>query len=245
MAPTVNSGSYTKDLSKAPSLSGGASLCNDYYFIVPDDILIYHIVETKYDGADYGYIAEVYQLSFHSMADFIEPLINGLRAKGISEEDIVCEIIKLEMEDESKSILVARFAYDPINFLDPKQQQVSGIQIRGAFVDAEMSGAGFAGQVYRQLVLIHGHLVCDNAQTEFGAALWAGTIRDVVGRVDIYDCTTQQYIQELGDRGIGVHGFIPWDLNSADDPHVFQHGRWVAYPFQIKSCSHIVLIVSR
>ena len=140
--------------------------------------------------------------------------------------------------------MVARFAYDPIQILDPNQQPVSGIQIRGAYVEPQKAGDGLAGQIYRQFVLIHGLLVCDNAQTEYGAALWAGTIRNVVGRVDIYDCAKHQYIQELGDNGIGVNGFTPWDLNAVQ-PHQFQLTRWVGYKFQIRSCSHIVLVVSR
>lgn len=245
MSPSVTSGCYTKDLSKAPSLSGGASCCTTYEFVAPDDVVFYRIVETKYDGADYGYIAEIYELGFHSQDDFIEPHIECLRDEGLSDEQITSEILKLELVDEDKTILVARFAYDPINFLDPNQQQVSGIQIRGAFVRDESSGVGLAGQIYRQLVYIHGHLVSDNVQTECGAALWSGTIRDVVGRVDIYDYAAQKYIEELGNDGIGVYGYVPWDLDSAENPHIFKSGRWTKYPFQVETCRHIVLIVSR
>jgi len=245
MAPSVSSTHFFKDLSKAPSVTGGVSHCNSYEFIAPDDVLIYRIVEKKYDGAEYGYIAEVYELGFHSQDSFINPHIDRLRDDGDSDEEITQQIMALEMEDENKAILVARFAYDPISFLDIHKQQVSGIQIRGAFVRDENSGTGLAGQIYRQLVLAHNHLVCDNVQTEYGAALWAGTIRDVVGRVDIYDFAAQQYIQELGEKGLGVFGFVPWDLNSAENPYVFKMGRWVNYPFQITRCNHIVLIVSK
>ncbi|MDT0178149.1 hypothetical protein Q9R34_19175 [Enterobacter sp. BRE11] len=244
MAPTVISGSYAKDLSKSPSLSGGFFHSRTHEFIVPDDTIIYRIVETTYDKADYHHVAEVYELAFHS-PDFIEDQIDTLRDDGASDDEVVKEIMALGMEDDQNSVIVARFAYDNFDFLDQNQRPASGKQIRGAFVDPQKAGAGLAGQIYRQFVLIYGHLVCDNTQTEYGAALWAGTIRDVVGRVDIYDTGAQKYIEELDDLATGAKGFIPWDLSTATYPHVFQMSRWKNYPFQIKSCRHIVLIVSR
>lgn len=244
MAPSLIGGNYAKDLSKAPSLSGGFFHSKTHEFLIPDDTVIYRIVETTYHEADYKHIAVVYELAFHS-PDFIEEQIDELRDNGESDEDVVKAIIKLGMEEEDKGVIVARFAYDDFSFLDESQQQAFGKQIRGAFVDPEKSGVGLAGQIYRQLALIYGHLACDNTQTEFGAALWAGTIRDVVGRVDIYDCTAQKYVQELGELATGVGGFIAWDL-SAVIPHLhqFKLSRWKNYPFEIKSCRHIVLIVS-
>ena len=244
MAPTVISGRYAKDLSKSPSLSGGFFVSKIYEFIVPDDTLIYRIIETTYDKADYRYVAEVYELAFHS-PDFIEEQIDLLREDGKTDDEVVKQIIALGMEDEQNSLIVGRFAYDDFDFLDQNKQPACGIQIRGAFVAPQKAGVGLAGQIYRQFALIYGHLICDNNQTEYGAALWAGTIRDLVGRVDIYDCVAQQYIEELDDLATGAKGFIPWDLTTVTYPHVFQMSRWKNYPFQITSCRHIVLIVSR
>lgn len=243
MAPTLNGGNYTKDLSVAPSLSGGASTLRLHYFLVPDDTVVYRIIEVGFRLSEFDYYAEVYRVGFHS-PDFIEKYIDGLRDDGLSDEEVAEEISKLGMDDDSQNLLVARFAYDDISILDRNNVPVCAKQIRGAYVDPQMSGVGLAGQIYRQFVLMHDYLVCDNKQTEFGAALWAGTIRNVVGRVDIYDCANNKYIQELGPKGIGVGGFVPWDLN-APEPYIFQLGRWVLYPFEIKSCLHIVLVVSR
>jgi len=242
MAPTLNSGTYTKDLSNAPSIQGGVLFRRKCDFIIPDDTIIYRIVETHYDTSQYDYIAEVYEIGFYS-PDFIEQHIDTLREEGMSDNDVVNEIIDLKMEDPHASILVARFAYDDIQILNKNAIRVWAKQIRGAYVDTQKSGVGLAGQIYRQFVLMHGYLVCDNVQTEFGAALWAGTIRDVVGRVDIYDCHNDKYIQELGDKGIGVGGFVPWDLNCTSN-HTFRLARWILYPFEITSCTHIVLVVS-
>lgn len=243
MAPTLNGGNYTKDLSVAPSLSGGVSIFRTHDFLVPDDVVVYRIVEVGFKLSEFDYYAEVYRLGFHSPV-FIEESIENLRNDGLSDEEVAKEIAKFRMEDDDNFVLVARFAYDHITILNRNNAPVSAKQIRGAYVDPQQSGVGLAGQIYRQFVLMHDYLVCDNIQTEFGAALWAGTIRNVVGRVYIYDCANNKYIQELGEKGIGVGGFVPWDLN-APEPYTFQLGRWVLYPFEIKSCLHIVLVVSR
>lgn len=126
-------------------------------FIIPDDTIIYRIVEKGYEKAEYGYIAEVYELAFHSQLDFVEKHIEKLRDDGESDEEVVRQIIQLKMEDDDKAILVARFAYDSIDILDQNQRPASGIQIRGAYVDPERSGAGLAGQIYRQFILIYGY----------------------------------------------------------------------------------------
>jgi len=246
MAPIVGSEDYAKDLSKDPSLSGGFFDSLKHEFILPDETLIYRIVERTYEKADYEKIAIVYELAFESPA-FIEEHINELRESSLSDDEIIRQVMSFQMENEERSIIVARFAYDSFNFIDHFQQQASGVQIRGAYVSPEKSGVGLAGQIYRQFALLYGHLVCDNTQTEFGAALWAGTVRDVVGRVDIYDCSAQQYVEELGDLATGIKGYIPWSLATAAtiNPNSLKMSLWKRYPFEIKSCHHIVLIVSR
>ncbi|EKN3468771.1 hypothetical protein [Yersinia enterocolitica] len=242
MAPTLIGEHYSKDLSKLPLFPGGSFVSRTHCFILPDDTRILRFIETTYEKADYNYIAVVYELAFHSQ-DFIDGQIDEHRENGLSDQQIVEEIICLDMEDEEYSIVVARFAYDDFNFLDHNAQPATGKQIRGAFVDSEKSGVGLAGQVYRQLVIIYGHLICDNTQTEFGASLWASTIRDVVGKVNIYDYVRQKYIEELGELAIGTGGCTPWDLGTTNQSKLTL-SRWKNYPFQIQSCHYLVLIVS-
>ena len=228
---------------EAPSLLDGVSHYRVHHFIVPNDTIVYRIIEVSVPSAEFDYYADVYTLDFHS-PEFIEEYIDDLRDADMSDEEVVDQVMGLGMVDDSKSVLVARFAYNDIRILDRNNMPVSAKQIRGAYVDSQKSGVGLAGHVYRQFVLMHDYLVCDNKQTEYGAALWAGTIQKDVGRVDIYDCANDRYIQQLGPKGIGVGGFVPWDLN-APEPYIFQLGRWILYPFEIKSCLHIVLVVSR
>lgn len=118
-----------------------------------------------------------------------------------------------------------------------------GKQIRGAFVTPQKAGEGLAGQVYRQLALLHSHLACDNSQTPYGAALWAVTVRNVVGRVDIYNVAQQSYVEELGPGAVGVKGCVPWDIGKLNPASL---GKWASYPFNgtINRCYYLVLIIS-
>ncbi|MGV8925267.1 MAG: hypothetical protein ACOH2G_06285 [Ewingella sp.] len=242
MAPTLIGEHYAKDLSILPSFPGESFVSRTHCFILPEDTRIFRLTETTYDKADYGYLTVVHELAFHTQ-EFIDEQIDEHREKGLSDEEIIEIIIRLRMEDVDGSIIVARFAYDDFNFLDQKKRQAAGKQIKGAFVAPEKSGVGLAGQIYRQLVIIYGHLICDNTQTEFGASLWASTIRDVVGKVDIYDTVNQNYIEELSDLAIGTGGCIPWDLGITNQSKL-NLSRWKNYPFQIQSCHYLVLIVS-
>ncbi|GAB7269923.1 hypothetical protein DZS_13160 [Dickeya ananatis] len=242
MSPTLIGDTYAKDLSKLPSMPGGSFVSNILCFLLPDDIVMLRLTETTYDNADFDHIAVVEELSFHS-PDFIEEEIERLRDEGFTDEDVVSQIINLDMIDDDTSIVIARFAYDNFDFIDRGGNQAKGKQIRGAFVNPQKSGVGLAGQVYRQLVIMHRHLACDNTQTEYGAALWATTVRDVVGRVDIYNATLQQYVEELGGGGLGVNGCVPWDCGTTTR---FKLTRWKNYPFRlaIQQCYYLVLIIS-
>jgi len=100
-----------------------------------------------------------------------------------------------------------------------------------------------AGQIYRQLAILHHHLVCDNTQTVYGATLWAVTVRSVAGRVDIYNAAKQEYVEELGEGAMGVNGCIPWDIGKLNPASL---SKWQQYPFHptIQHCYYLVLIIS-
>ncbi|MCI4031469.1 hypothetical protein [Dickeya dianthicola] len=242
MSPTLIGDTYAKDLSKLPSMPGGSFVSNILCFLLPDDIVMLRLTETTYDNADFDHIAVVEELSFHS-PDFIEEEIERLRDEGLTDEGVVSQIISLDMIDDEASIVIARFAYDNFDFIDQNGNQAKGKQIRGAFVDDQKSRVGLAGHIYRQLVIMHQHLACDNTQTEFGAALWAATVRNVVGRVDIYNAALQRYVEELGDGGLGVNGCVPWNRGTITK---FELTRWQSYPFHlaIQQCYYLVLIIS-
>lgn len=139
--------------------------------------------------------------------------------------------------------MIARFAYDNFSFIDPNGNPAEGKQIRGAYVTPERAGAGLAGQIYRHLTEVHKHLICDNTQTVYGAALWANTVRNVVGRVDIYNVAKHEYVEELGVGAKGVKGFIPWDIGKLNPSSL---GKWQQYPFNpnVQQCYYLVLIIS-
>ncbi|MFJ5457296.1 hypothetical protein [Pectobacterium sp. CHL-2024] len=243
MAPSLIGDNYIKDLSKLPSFPSEGFVSNTLYFILPDDVVIYRLIETTYDNADFDHLATVEEVVFSS-PEFIAGHIDMLREEErLSDEEIVKRIIALDMADESQIKVIARFAYEHFSFKDRNGDAAEGKQIRGAYVVTEKAGVGLAGQVYRQLVLLHNHLICDNTQTVYGAALWATTVRNVAGRVDIYNAAKHEYVEELGDGALGVNGCIPWDIGKLNPAHL---GKWQQYPFHstIQYCYYLVLIIS-
>lgn len=243
MAPSLTGDNYAKDLSRLPPFPGGSFVSHTSCFILPDDVVILRLTETTYERADYHHIAVVEEVAFTDPG-FIASHIDDLRNNdGLDEDDIVEQIMSLGMEDESKTEIIARFAYDKFSFNDPDGNPAEGKQIRGAYVTPERAGAGLAGQIYRHLTIVHKHLICDNTQTVYGAALWATTVRNVVGRVDIYNAAKREYVEELGDGAKGINGFIPWDIGKLTPSTL---GKWQQYPFNsnIHQCYYLVLIIS-
>lgn len=243
MAPSLIGDIYAKDLSQLPSFPGGCFVSREHCFLLPDDEIILRLTETTYNNADYDHIAEIEEIAFTS-PDFIVQHIDELRQQGHDDATIVGMIMALEMEDETASReVIARFAYDDFAFVDLNGHSAQGKQIRGAFVTPSRAGVGLAGQVYRQLTIMHKHLACDNSQTVYGAALWASTIRNVAGRVDIYNVAKHQYVEELSGGARGVNGCIPWDIGRLSPLHL---GIWQQYPFiaNIHQCYYLVLIIS-
>ncbi|MCL2899391.1 hypothetical protein [Brenneria tiliae] len=243
MVPSLTGDSYAKDLSKLPSFPGGSFISNIHYFLLPDDVVMLRLTEITYDKADYDHIATVEELTFSSPG-FITEHIDELREEnGLSDEEVVERILALDMIDEDSTMIIARFAYNNFIFKNRDGNQVQGKQIKGAYVHPQKAGVGLAGQIYRQLAILHRHLVCDNLQTVYGAALWAVTVRNVAGRVDIYNAAREQYVEELGDGAVGVNGCIPWDIGTLTP---FKSGKWQQYPYHatIHHCYYLVLIIS-
>ncbi|MFZ4835317.1 hypothetical protein [Rouxiella sp. Mn2063] len=242
MAPSLISETYAKDLSKLPSFSGECYVSHTLHFLLPDDTVILRLTEISYEKADFNHIAVVEEIAFSS-PEFIAGYIDELRNDGLKDADVAEKILKLNMMDETATKVIARFAYDHFAFRDRQGQLAQGKQIRGAYVTPEKAGAGLAGQIYRQLTMLHHHLVCDNAQTVYGATLWAVTVRNVAGRVDIYNAAKQEYVEELGDGAIGVNGCIPWDIGKLNPANL---RKWQQYPVHptIQHCYYLVLIIS-
>lgn len=243
MAPSLIGDNYIKDLSSAPSFPGRRFVSHLSYFILPDDVIVLRLTETTYEQADYDHIAVVEEVLFTD-PDFIANYIDLLRGEeGLDDDEIVEKIVALDMENKERHEVIARFAYDKFSFLDRDGQFAQGKQIRGAYVAPERAGVGLAGQIYRHLAMIHNHLICDNTQTVYGAALWATTVRNVAGRVDIYNAAKQEYIEELGSGAIGINGCIPWDIGNLNPSNL---AKWQQYPFHpvIQHCYYLVLIIS-
>lgn len=243
MAPSLIGDTYAKDLSQFPSFSGGNSVSTVLYFIIPDDVTVYRLTETTLDKADFDHIAVVDEIVYDDPL-WVVSIIDDLREDGCDDAEIVKQLHEIDpKENQAATQTIARFAYDNFYFKLSDGTAAEGKQIRGAFVTPQKAGVGFAGQVYRQLVLMHKHVACDNSQTVFGASLWAVTVRDVVGRVDIYNVAKQEYVEELDEGAKGVNGCVPWDIGKLN-PTIL--GKWGKYPFHptINHCYYLVLIIS-
>lgn len=243
MAPSLIGDTYAKDLSQFPIFPGGNAPSNVLCFIIPDDVIVYRITETTFDRADFDHIAVVEQIVYDDPA-WVEGIIDSLREDGYDDKRIVRRLLEIDPEEDlAATQIIARFAYDDFYFKLIDGADAKGKQIRGAFVTPQKAGVGFAGQVYRQLVVMHKHLACDNTQTVYGASLWAVTVRNVVGRVDIYNVAKQAYVEELGDGAKGVKGCVPWDIGKLN-PTIL--GKWGNYPFHptLNHCYDLVLIIS-
>ncbi|MCU5775495.1 hypothetical protein [Winslowiella arboricola] len=65
-----------------------------------------------------------------------------------------------------------------------------------------------------------------------------------IGRVDIYNSSTQKYVEELGEKATGINGFIPWDTGTLLPGSL---KKWQPFPFEpIRGhCYPVVHIISR
>lgn len=220
MAPTVISSRYAKDLSTLPLVSGAVVSTRQFFILMPSgDNRIFRLDEHRYQGGDYDYITRV-SLCKYLEPHYIRDHIQGMRLDDCSDGEIIDLIASLRMEAEEQEEVVARFAYDDFSFTDPTYGEVTGVQIRGAFVHEDHSGEGLAVAVYRQLAIQYGHVASDNTQTHLRARLWAVSIRTQVGEVRIYDCVRRQIVDYLGEGYAGIQGYQPWDYVPPEHPRV-------------------------
>jgi len=133
MVPSLIGETYAKNLSKLPSFPGENDITATLNFLLPDDTVMLRLTERSYKKADVDYIAVVEEIAFFS-PEFIAEYIDELRNDGLSDEDIVEKILKLNMVDDLATKVIARFAYDHFTFRDRQGHVAQGKQIKGAYV---------------------------------------------------------------------------------------------------------------
>lgn len=241
MAPSLIGDNYSKDLSRLPLSPGGSSVSNIFYALIEDDTLL-RITEHTYAFGDYQFYAVVERLGSYDRNFFHEEVQRLRTDEKQTDEQIIEHLLSMNMEDSIFTKVIGRFAYQDYTFTERDGSCVVGKQIKGAFLEPDSAGQRIAGIVYTQLIKEYDYLICDNSQTVYGAILWAFTMR-LIGRVDIYDSVKQEFVEELGEKGTGVNGFIAWDIGSLLPKNL---GRWTPYPYDPDngSCYHIVHVIS-
>lgn len=237
MAPSLID-SYSKVLGKFPDCDSNL-LIREGYIIAPRTYSFVRLSEYKLTGLNAPPYCLVATQVGCGTEEWFETYSQELFADGLSEQEIIDELLISGMENEEEDIVIARFAYRPYRFIAQEGEQI-GMQIKGAFVDPDYEQFGLARTVYGFLLNWYDHIICDNKQTVYGARIWARGML-AVGRVQIYDTSLPGFVDVLTEGGIG-HGQIrPWDgldLNQA------QLSDWGENFLNVEPCNQIVNIIS-
>lgn len=229
---------YTKDLSI--ELSGSKELLEIYHFFTREGGL-FRAHEYLLSGGEYQYYLDVYSVGCSTLDFYIE-YGSSLLDDYVHQANVVNTLLNLNMEDESKTTLIGRVAYQDFNFIESKQSisENTGKQIKSVIIGNDFRGAGLARSIYRILIEKYQYLVCDNIQSIDGGSLWASSVLSI-GKIRVYDTKIKKFIDTLGKRGLGISGFAPWSCQSLTASQIVEWGR----PYNQDACHHIVNIISR
>ncbi|EPG9044502.1 hypothetical protein PGN83_06450 [Klebsiella aerogenes] len=238
MAPTLDS-SYSKDLSEFPH-SGETCvtrlgfLINEFSLfkiseitiIEPEDDIVLYILIEKVGASDQNVLMEF-------VADKAD--------EDFHEEEIISELLKSGIIDESQNTVAGRIALREYSFVEDGNE-VDCYQVAGVETVKNIRQRGLCHRTYLFLLHWYEHLVCDDTQTIPGAKIWAGPLMRT-GDVRIYNAKTETFEDVLGEFGVGKNtGFIPWNKGILLEMEL---STWRPNQIQISVTKFIVLIISR
>lgn len=231
---------YDKILHVMPKNSSSVQVGEFYHVSKAADL--YRLKEFNVAGADYpNYIIGELLQSIDEVYQAAE--VGRLRKARETPQSIATQIEALKLHVGQPVTTVFRTAYCDFAFVDKGGKQAICKQIRGVYSHHDHQAAGLATTAYSYLVDKYSYLACDYNQTILGATLWAISMRRR-GLVEIYDTTSGQFIEELGDDALGVNGYVPWDIGSLPP---YRRPEWLGPTLNMipRSCQHIINIVSR
>lgn len=159
----------------------------------------------------------------------------------IPEEDIIRELLRSGIIDESKNSIVGRIALREYSFVEDGNE-VECYQVAGVETVKAIRQRGLCHRTYLFLLHWYEHLVCDDMQTIPGAKIWAGPLMRT-GDVRIYNAKTETFEDVLGEYGMGKEtGFLPWNRGLLLDAEL---SSWLPNKVQVNVQKFIVLIISR
>jgi hypothetical protein len=154
--------------------------------------------------SQYCLAAEVKHIEF-SDEDFIFSYIED-ELSSLAEQDIISEVMALNMQIHTDKAPVGRFVFNMSEYKDALGTDLKAVQVKGAFIEEDFSGASLACNIYHVIKDEYGCVMSDINQSVLGAKLWASSI---VGKSDltIYDLANET---ELGV-------FTDGDLNKTSE----------------------------
>lgn len=140
----------------------------------------------------YCLVAEVKYIEFTD-ENFIFSHIED-ELSSLSEQDIISQVMALDMRKDTEKNPIGRFVFNISEYKDVLGVEEKAVQVKGAFIEEDFSGASLACNIYHVIKDEFGCVMSDINQTALGAKLWASSI---VGRSDltIYDLDNET---ELG-----------------------------------------------
>lgn len=238
MAPTLDS-AYSKDLSEFPHpgntcvarfgfLINEASLfkISEIDIIAPEDDICLYVLMERVGSQNQGHLSE---------------FILDRGDDGASEAEIIEELLRSGMLDESQNTVAGRIALREYSFIE-YGNEISCYQVAGVETVKALRQRGLCYRSYLFLLQWYEHLVCDDTQTIPGAKIWAGPLMRT-GDVRIYNAKTEAFEDVLGEYGEGKNtGFLPWNKGLLLTPEL---GSWLPNKVQVTVQKFIVLIISR
>jgi len=228
-------GSYNKDITI--ELDGINNHLETSYFFTLDGGL-FRSDEYVLTGGSYPYYLDIFLVGCTDPG-FYQDYGTDLHYDGMSQHDIVENLLSLDMEDLAATRKIGRVAYKDL-LLQDHGFVISAKQIKSVVIDKDYRDAGLARNVYKMLTLKHEYIVCDNTQSISGGSLWASSIM-TIGEVRIYDTRLNAFVDVLAKEGKGIGGLIPWSCQTLTVQQIEEWGR----TFSHHSCHHIVNVISK
>lgn len=238
MAPTLDS-AYSKDLSEFPH--PGETRVARFGFLINEASLYkiseIQIIEPEDDICLYVSMERVGAYDQSQLSEFILDRAD----EGATEEEIIKELLRSGLLDDSKNSIAGRIALREYSFVE-NDTEVESYQVAGVETVRALRQRGLCHSTYLFLLHRYEHLVCDDNQTIPGAKIWAGPLMRT-GDVRIYNAKTEKFEDVLGEYGMGKNtGFLPWNRGLLLDPEL---SSWLPNKVQINVQKFIVLIISR
>ncbi|AXO74165.1 hypothetical protein BC497_30095 (plasmid) [Klebsiella variicola] len=93
--------------------------------------------------------------------------------EGATEEEIIKELLRSGLLDDSKNSIAGRIALREYSFVE-NDTEVESYQVAGVETVRALRQRGLCHSTYLFLLHWYEHLVCDDNQTIPGAKIWAG-----------------------------------------------------------------------